>query len=181
VRHDKSDRSGEVGLYIAHKAYPGALTDIHFFNQLTFNAVRSEMESKSFLPAGLKPGPPRDNIVQFLPRLVSDETVGPYVDRRFASLRGPEFKNLGEFNGVWFDLEVTVTPEEVTARWNGRPISTTPAAIQANVDDTLTTFPSHPGDLIPPAFFPAFDPGGGLGFYIFKGSASFRAVTVTPL
>ena len=120
-------------------------------------------------------------MAQFLPRLATDETVGPHMDRRFSPLRGPEFPNLGDENGIWFDLEVIVTPDEITARWNGQPIRATPAAIQANVDDILRSFPSHQGDPIPPAFLPAFDPGGGLGLYISRGSASFRAVTVTPL
>ena len=181
VRHDKSDRTGEVGLYFAHKVYPRAPTDIHFFTQLTFNAVRSDMESRVFLPPDFKLRPPRGNMVQFLPRLVTDETVGPHMDRRFSSLRGPEFKNLGDENGIWFDLEVIVIPEEITARWNGQPIGTTPAAIQATVDNTLKSFPSHPGDPIPPTFLPAFDSGGALGLYISRGSASFRAVSVTPL
>ena len=193
---------------------------------------------------------------------------------------GPRFKPRGGENGFWHDLEVTVTPERITAKWDGKPFSTDPAKIQeklsrklsrfdlrlmswgdgsavptsgknlvvvgtdnngslhirifdaaghrtrdedetrlpaqaaaiatlkrrlpglapprpltfdekvqvieeailivgAQTELTKVTFP--PGGPIRPGFVPRFWPRGGLGLYLWRGSASFRAATVTPL
>jgi hypothetical protein len=45
----------------------------------------------------------------------------------------------------------------------------------------LSTFKYPPGSRIRPGFVPRFWPRGGLGLYLWKGSASFRSATVTPL
>jgi serine/threonine-protein kinase len=42
VLHEKSDTAGEVGLYFGRGPFPGGLSDVQFFTQLTFNAVRGQ-------------------------------------------------------------------------------------------------------------------------------------------
>ena len=93
---------------------------------------------------------------------------------------GPRFHPLGEQNGVWHDLEITVTPEGVTARWNGQSCSISTAQLESDIatDVERSTLPAG---ALPRGFRPKFDARGGLGLYVRRGSASFRAVTVTPL
>jgi serine/threonine-protein kinase len=182
VRHEESDLEGDVGLYLARKAYPWAKSDLHFFTQLTFNDVRGDAERLARLPIEVRPSrPPRDNVVVLYPRLVSDETMKPFMDWGFLGTSGPRFRPRGTKKGFWHDLEVTVTPGNVTARWNDHPPFTmTHREIQEGVTRILSAPPS-PAGASRPGFIPAFSTGGGLGLYVRKGSASFRSVTVTPL
>jgi serine/threonine-protein kinase len=182
VRHDTSDTAGEVGIYFAHKAYPGRPSDLQFFAQLTFNAVRGEADFRARLPDEIKfSRPPRDNAVHLIPHLVSGESVQTQFSRRLIGTNGPLFKPLGEYNGRWHDLEVTVTPASVTARWDGQPFSTATSGIQENINTDLTLFPPTPSGPLRPGFVPEFRARGGLGLYVWRGSASFRSVKVTPL
>ena len=41
--------------------------------------------------------------------------------------------------------------------------------------------PEFPNNPFVQQLQPAFDPHGGVGLYVLRGSASFRAVTMTPL
>jgi hypothetical protein len=182
VRHDKSDPAGEVGLYFAHRAYPQDPSDIHFFIQLTFNAVRGQADFRSRLPDTIKfAHPPVDNSVVLYPHLIMDEKFRPSFDRRLPGTGGPTFKPFGQNNGLWHDLEVIVTPESVSARWNGQPFSTTPSVINHDVNRILTMYPLVLNGPLQQKFRPTFGARGGLGIYLWRGSASFRAVTVTPL
>jgi hypothetical protein len=103
------------------------------------------------------------------------------VDRRLIGPRGPLFKPLGENNGRWHDLELTVTPEGVAARWDGQQFSITTQDIQKNINLDLTTYPLTPVGAPGRGYLPQFRTGGGLGLYVWRGSASFRAVKLTPL
>jgi serine/threonine-protein kinase len=183
VRHDRSDLIGQVGIYFALRGYPWGPGEFQFLSQVVFNDVRGDADRLS--PERLEriPEPirsrlrPQDNVVVLESRLVSDQGVQPSFDSRFGATGGPRFKPHGERNGLWHDLEVTVTPGRVTARWDGQAFSRTPSEIQKAVNLQLT---SSPIPLAGP-FRPQFSPRGGLGLLLWKGSASFRSVTVTPL
>ena len=116
-----------------------------------------------------------------LPRLVSEEGKRPYIDRRLLGVTGPRFKPLGQSNGRWHDLEIIVTPETVTARWDGQTFAKATPDLQKDINRDLITYPPPPGAPLRAGFLPAFRPRGGLGLFVFLGSASFRAVTVNPL
>ena len=182
VRHEQSDRMGEVGLYFAHTASPGNPAEIQFFNQLAFNAVRGNADHLAQLPAADRPpGHPSDNAVQMIPHIHVDANFPLKFDWRLAGVAGPFFKPSGENNARWHDLEVTVTPESVLARWDGQPFTISTAQIQQNVDINLLQNPPRPESPLSREFSSEFKPRGGLGLYIWRGSASFRAVTITPL
>jgi serine/threonine-protein kinase len=190
VRHDKGDRMAAVGLYFAHKVYPVGPTPLQFFSQLTFNSTRREADFRVRRPpdfqAGQPPtftlqGPVRDNAPQLFPHFITDEVARPGFDRRLAGIDGPPFKAVGETNVPWHHLELIVTPERVTARWDGQPFGMDAAKLRDNIHWDLTTYPPPPGARLPRGFVPPFEERGGLGLYVFRGSASFRAVTITPL
>jgi eukaryotic-like serine/threonine-protein kinase len=184
VRHEKSDIEGEVGLFFARSASRRPPSNLQFFTQLTFNAVRGNADRVGRFPPEFRPpGPVKGNVVLLLPHLLSDEALGPYIDRRLsAGATGPRFMPLGSKNGRWHDLEVIVTPVSVTARWDNEPsFSAAPSEIQKNVNLDLTAHPLPAAGALPRGFLPEFSARGGLGLYIWKGVASFRSFTVTPL
>src|SRR4051812_25105077 len=88
---------------------------------------------------------PRDNAVRLFPHLYSDEVTRIYVDRRLGGTSGPRFKALGVHNKRWHDVEVIVTPEWVTARWNGQPFSINVSEIQRTTIENLTKYPPPSG------------------------------------
>jgi hypothetical protein len=97
-----------------------------------------------------------------------------------SNVSGPRFKPLGEQNGRWHNLELIVTPTEVTARWDGQTFVTMVDSIQGRINEMVK---SHPPQLAPNrrGFAPTFAARGGLGIYVNMGFASFRALTVTPI
>jgi serine/threonine-protein kinase len=181
VRHDESDVMGEVGLYVARQATPAKPQDIQFFTQVTFNDVRSRVDLLKGLPVDIKPRPHQLlNVVEMFPHLYSDEAVQPNINGRLGGVAGPRFKPHADTASPWHVLEVTVTPTTVTARWDGQPFSLATATIQQAIDKETTPEPPPGGPLLR-GLQPAFVARGGLGFYVWKGSASFRDVHVTPL
>jgi hypothetical protein len=120
------------------------------------------------------------NTVLLKPRLYSDGYRQPDIDMRFSSVSGPRFMPDEKSQYRWNDLEVIVTPEKLTARWNGQPFSARLSTIQdgfnKKLDEKAKNAPwNYLGD-----FRPSIDKRGGLGIYVYKSSASFRAVEVIP-
>ena len=183
VRHETADIAGEVGVYFGRKAVAGAPGGVELFTDLSFNGVRGDADFRARLPAELVPRRPRfpvDNSVKLKTRLVSDDTRRSRLDWGLFAAYGPRFKPLGEWNGCWHDLELVVTPGRVTARWDGQPFSATAGEIQGRIASTYAMFPP-PAGRVGKGYVPRFETRGGLGLYVLRGFASFRAVTVTPL
>lgn len=182
VRHDHSDvLKGEIGIYFARSPSWGNPAEIQVFTQLAFNAIRGRAERMARLRDGIRPSRlPKDDVVQITSHIHVDAPSPNDVDRRLGGVAGPDLLQLGEGNGRWHDLEVTVTPELVSARWDGQPFEISTARIQEIIDVHLTRFPPRAESPLARGFSAEFNPRGGLGLYIWRGSASFRAVTITP-
>lgn len=180
VRHEQSDSLGEVGLYFAHKSHQGTLGDVHSFTQISFNALRARADLRANLEDAKFAPPPRDNTVGLFRHFYADKADGHYTDRRIAAAVGPRFKPQ-DVHDHWHDLEVIVTPEVVSARWNGEPFSIPVSEMRRNVARELARHPPQPDNPLSQSELPAFDVRGGLGLYVWRGSASFRAVSITPL
>ncbi|MDR3636345.1 MAG: serine/threonine-protein kinase, partial [Isosphaeraceae bacterium] len=183
VRHEQSDVAGEVGLYFARKSQQQKATDVQAFTQVSFNAIRGADDLRARLGAGEDakfPRATRDNVVELFSHLYADRPSYPYTERRIVEAVGPRFKPR-EVHDLWHDLEVIVTPEIVKVRWNGTPFSMPVPEIRRNVASDLARRPPQPDNPLSQCEVPAFDVRGGLGLYVWRGSASFRAVSVTPL
>lgn len=182
VRHWQSELPGRVGLFLSHQAYPSEGADIQFFVQLAFNDVRHESD----VPAGF---PDRNrtasklNAVTILPRIHSEEEVPPNIDFPLSERFGPRFIPAGEGLGGWHRLSVIVTPEGIEALWDGQPsFRMTEAEVASAVESRMGLLRTlYPNDPTIQALQPKFLACGGLGLYLSRGSASFRAATVTPL
>jgi hypothetical protein len=99
----------------------------------------------------------------------------------FGGNGGTPFQALGESNGKWHDLEVVVTPKYIVAKWNGEPLFLDAVSTRASLS---AAFRDHP----PPAVggfgtksLAGLWRRGAMGLYVWRGSASFRSITVTPL
>src|SRR5262249_50096691 len=147
--------------------------------QVTFNDVRSEVIPLMVDGLGLPRAPSE---VRMFPHLHSEEGIPPNIDCRMPGWPGPRFEPAGEGRGRWHDLTVTVTPSGVVAEWDGQPFEVPGAEIAPRVAREIARMrPRYPGDPFVQNLQPQFVVRGGLGLYLLRGSASFAAVTVTPL
>jgi serine/threonine-protein kinase len=182
VRHDRGNSLSEVGLYVARKAHRGNGVPFDHFAQLSYNGVRLKSELLALVPGAMNhKRPPPANRVSLSPRLYSDEMRPAHVDTRLPRVDGPRFRPSGEQKNIWIDIEIIVTPERITARWNGAEFSGAVADLERRSRKALDDYPPKPGGPLPPDFRPRFDLRGGLGLYVNGGTASFRAVRVQPL
>jgi hypothetical protein len=77
---------------------------------------------------------------------------------------------------------MTVTPDGVDAEWDGHPFGMSATALAKTIAQEMPqVWKQYPEDPFVGKVRPEFVTRGGLGFYLFRGSASFRGVTVTPL
>jgi len=74
----------------------------------------------------------------------------------------------------WRTLEVTVSPAGVRLVWDGAPVGVLPAAELSAARPFVL-----PNDLTARPEF-RFNPEGGIGLYVCRGSGSFRDVTIDP-
>jgi serine/threonine-protein kinase len=171
VRHNRSNASdGEIGLFVGHTVHPWLPKDIHFFIQTTFDAVWGQI--------GAIPGPRQ---ARLRPRFLVHEGL-PDPDYSADGPTGPRLEPLGEQNNRWFSLEVTVTPEGVTARLDGQQMTITREEIHRSSEKAVATLKvRHANDSAIQALRPAFVPRAGVGLMVARGSASLRNVVVEPM
>jgi serine/threonine-protein kinase len=181
VRHEKSNQPGSVGLFVAHQAFPGGPADVQFFIDLTFNDVRGSKDLPVMIRNG-QPLPQAPNVVLLCPHLYSEEGRPPDIDDRWSGRSGPQFEPAGEGRGGWHDLVVTVSPDGLMAEWDGQEFALGRDAITksaANGMDNLR--PLKRDNPFVQRLRPTFSPRGGFGLHLYRGSASFRSVTVAPI
>jgi serine/threonine-protein kinase len=182
VRHRGSNDQGAVGLYFAHATGPSEAGEVHHYGVLSYNDVRDEVAHWHAIFGELLPKEkaPTKNMVCLGPRLYPRSTPPGEV-------KLPEVRATFQFGGVagerWRQLVVEVTPEGVEGFFDGDPVGRLPAArwegeCREAVSGMRATQPTalylHGPD-------PSYTPGGGVGLYVHRGSASFRQVVVEPL
>jgi serine/threonine-protein kinase len=185
VRHTRSFLGGEVGIYFARQAFPGADGDIHLFTQLTFNDILSPDDIKPPVIPGIPVPLETKNAAALHSLFYSEEGRPSSLDWDVGGTRGPFFTPAREGRADWRHLEVSVTPEKVTARWADGAVFSLGTAEQrqraAKTLDRQRRQPQFRDDPFVQRLQPDFNPRGGLGLSVLRGTASFRNVTVTPL
>jgi serine/threonine-protein kinase len=180
VRHERSDLSGQVGVYFAHRAEPGPYGDRHLFGRVSYNDLLSPADK---VQAAARPVP-----VPIRPALENRARIG-----LIAVLPGPSgqwsgadwfaadrpFRVAGSVADRWRAVGVTAAADGASGAWEGEPFGHIPAArlagaFASELDRARRLAPAHP----PPAAA-EYDPAGGVGLYVEQSSASFREVAVT--
>jgi serine/threonine-protein kinase len=187
IRHDDSDVFGGVGLFVAYASCPTDGPELHYFARISFNGVRwQDLEDRKSMPEDFKQRlnltpEPLKNVPEIVAELSVDRTLGPGPSRPVGLARGAPFEALGTNSGVWHDVILEVTPDQVTGYLDGKKFSVP----DIQQETALNVFYSPDG--VPAErpvgveVRPVFDPRGGLGLYVRGGQASFRSVLVTPL
>jgi serine/threonine-protein kinase len=185
IRHDQSDLGGEVGVFCAHRAFPAAGRESRVFYQMTYNDIRTAGDVAARGPPAIarKLVVPRENRVSLGVNLYAEEAPGRCAYAPMAWTSGAPFRAGGMGNGEWRELELLVGPGGVQGFRDGRPVGELPAADAAaaltrRLNEALLRRPADP---LLTSLEPAFAPRGGFGLFLYRGSASFRDATLTPL
>jgi serine/threonine-protein kinase len=178
IRHGESQLPGEVGIFFAHHSRPGSQAPLHLFVQLAYNDIRRDQEILDRSPH--KAPPSKGNYARVKPRFYGDEQrydrplhfVAPAALFQPATIAKPR----------WRQLEINVRPDKVWATWDGQAAGELTIAefLEQLEKDLRFVERNDPDPFVVgfPRFFPA---RGSLGIYIWRGSASFRDVTVMPV
>ena len=181
VRHLKCDQPGEVGLYFAHQACAGEKAPLHFCMQLTFNGVRA-----SAGPGGLgkksAKGTSQQNAVRLFAHLYAEDGLAAPIDCRMPGATGPWLTPAGEDLDPWHAFTIDVNPSSLSAAWDGQAFQLDRDALHQTLGEQMVTLRTrYPHDAVVQHLALRLAPRGGLGLYVWRGSASFRQLTLAPL
>jgi hypothetical protein len=155
VLHEGGDE-GEVGIFCAWKVYPSLRGPQHGFWKLGF-ADRGRHRNEHLLGFGRCPEAPPHELV--------DHPVGG--DPNQAPSRKAEPGSL-----LWRPMALDVTTEGVDAWWEGHLLGHAALDLVLDVQDRMIHGKS--------TGLGSFNPEGGLGIFVYRGTASFRQVTLHP-
>ena len=179
IRHEKSSLPGEVGIFFAHNSISVNDVPVHFFVQLTFNDIRGKKDLPIII--GKWPVPQVPNFARMLAHFYSRPTVPPKVDSEMCAKYGLPFDPVGEREEGWRDLAVTVTPEGITAEWDGHQFGMSTDDIKMAIDREIAYLQKHlPLSTVLTVPRPIYTPRGSLGLFIERGSAAFCSATLIP-
>jgi hypothetical protein len=185
IRHDRSGRPGEVGLFVGHVVVPRKGKNLQFFTELSFNAVAGNPLPPLRRPDDQPPGGMDlvgTSAIRLHPEMLSDDGPGPNLGVGMPGAPGPRIKALGPNNGRWLDVDVQVTPDEITASVGGQPIALAAADWKRKAEIGLDVLKKkNGGDPVVQALRSVYSPRGGIGLILENGTASVRNVVVTPL
>jgi serine/threonine-protein kinase len=177
VRHITSSARGEVGVYFGRRTYPTPGGPVQHFGAMTYNDIDDEVK---YWKEKFAPKPPPGNRITLFPHLYARGGKKPW-EPEIGGERS-YFKRSG-LDAAWRQLSLEVSPDGVEGLWEGRSIGKLTAsrwerdtaAYLAATQAGPSAFPLGQG------FAPAYAPSGGLGLYVYHGSAAFRRVVVEPL
>jgi serine/threonine-protein kinase len=173
VRHDDGIDASIVGLYCARSQYDLPRGVQHYFMQLVF-ADWGELASDQGKPKAGALKQPAGHLTLDL-RHYSEVGPGAGANRSSSGLVDHPFEPQIK-PSPWRPLAVVVTPDQVAVEWDGGKVR---ALKRAELAGRMRFFARRGPDL--GGIEPPFAPGGGLGLYVHRGSASFRNVVIEPL
>lgn len=180
VRHEKSNLHGGVGIFVARRSQLIDGEPLHFAIELNFNDVRGQRDIP--IVVGKRPVSPLISLPTVTPRYFSKLTGASSVDVGLSGKAGPQFEPFGPENTDWRDLALIVTPQGITAEWEGKRFELSIAQISESFARERSYYqlhhPQHPWLKIEQL---NFDPRGGLGLFVYGGSAAFCSASVIPL
>lgn len=181
VEHQRSDTSGQVGIYFARVTHDAANGRNHLFGKLHFNDIRSRRDliAMSNLPKTIPA--PDTNILRFetafvveCPNQNQEGTCGLNV--------GPPFKVHGSANKHPRVVAVVIGRNNYWGEWENvqlSPVSLTrfQEGLNISIKNTARVVPN----LIPRPTVHSDTGMGRFGFYITSGAATFNMLPLQPL
>jgi serine/threonine-protein kinase len=177
VRDGGVEMQSHAGIYVAHTGQAVAAGEMHHCAALTFYDNRDD---KVIFKAA-KP-PPVGNQARLAPFVFAERVGNPLEGQLPAGLRAWFEPDLRWDRG-WRRLEVEVSPEGVRGWWQDEAMGLFAAADYVDTlvrhRDLWAKMPDN--EALLRGFTPVFEPRGGLGLFVYRGSASFRKVVVEPM
>jgi serine/threonine protein kinase len=174
IRYNGRDFGDRVGVYVGHQKFSTPDGDKHFFLPMTFNDhVRDPDAAK-----GLKAPPTSMQGVREVQAVLHESQAGaPGSFSPFTFQGGRRPFQTPKQNGEdeWHKLEVVARPNQWEFRFEGTPAVKVPVPIAKHVIDELQRW--HKGA---EPFPLTLNSRGGLGLFIFAGTASFRNAEIVP-
>jgi serine/threonine-protein kinase len=175
VRHDKSN-PGRVGIYFGHQSFPVDQEIIQSYIRTSFDGLRGMPQAVVQLGTNI-PQPSTKVKVAF--DIYAERQNRPIINESMAFDAGPSFATTAEDESLWHELEVTISSQGIQTKWDGQPFVSAKPRIKKPISDlTEMTKKKH---LFATGILPDFVPRGGLGLYVYHGSASFCSASICPL
>jgi hypothetical protein len=176
VRHETTTAYTNVGVYVGHKVYRTPRGRVHFLCQFRFNDLFDLLALYNRHRPNAPP-PGAQHMFELGPELYSHELPG-HREWSFPTRGRGYFGPRGE-DEAWRKLEVTVTRQRIVARFDDHP------PVEISVEELNEAFRSlaidvakaH-GNQVAAQISPVFPFDGGVGLFVFNGTAWFRNVTI---
>ncbi len=185
LRHDWSKAAGRVGVYVANLARPGS-RESQFLAALRFNGVVGTPTVLVARPGEEGPGKalvePGTAGVDLGAELTVNRPGAAAFGCGVAGVSGARQKTRGTRNDHWYSINLTVTPDGVTAVLDGDRMTLPAEKLRRAMPTALGRLRDRfPRDPEVAGFAPDYTPRGGLGLCLDRGGVALRNVTVTPL
>jgi serine/threonine-protein kinase len=162
IRHDQNPSSySQVGIYFGYTVADVNGTEEHRYWRLVFNALWDRNRTR-------KVDDPAGNVLDvWVNRVMPTKAPGHDVrippEQVYFPMPAP---------GAWNNVTLTVTPEKIEFQMGDRTAQLTAEQL---------TEATSPWDVSPRPIAFDLNPRGGLGLFVWRGTASFRNITVEPL
>jgi serine/threonine-protein kinase len=168
VRHDTTREEGRVGIYFAHSLGATARgARRQYFCTVTFNDVRETIPQRG-----------KGNPLELNLERCPDTQIGEQSHR--VTIRQSFFKPAQALpdSGPWCQVVVEVRPHIIRISWHR-----TGEGRRASLELSRTELTKEARQIVVDAGddVPSFSPRGGLGLFVYQGSASFRQAVIEPL
>jgi serine/threonine-protein kinase len=188
VRHWQGQPAGQVGVYFLHRVGRTSQATAHWFYDVAFNDITSEIERYEKItlprvPAGVPPPPPPAGNRIFLdPTVIADGITLPGISRRTENRCSQVFTppEKGQPT-VYRQIVVEVAPEKIVIEWDGKRAEVTAKEL-ADDARTIESFLDEAKLRDPPpnALPIVFGPRSSLGLYVQGATAFYCDVAVEP-
>jgi serine/threonine-protein kinase len=183
ARHLRSDSPGEIGIYVAQQGYPLAGRQLMLYTQLTYNDVLHPSGSVDANRGGKNDSAAKFTPVNLFGHMLVGRAPAPPLDARLSGVSAKLVQPAG-IGGAWRRLVVDVSPEAISASWDGQTVAG-PLATESTREQSAKMwdiwkerFPDVVRDV---DWQPTIAPQGALGLIVLRGSAAFRNLVVEPV
>jgi serine/threonine protein kinase len=175
IRHDSSNPGGRVGIFVGRQSHAVEGEELQFSVRTAFDGLSG---LRAPIDRGKKKQPDRP-FVLVSSQIYAERNDTPVIQEVANVKAGPFFAAADK--PEWHDLSVTVFPEGIRGDWDDQPA--TIDATNSEISRTIPDLVSKASARAPQAkeIKPGFAPRGGLGLFVYRGSASFSSVSLTPL